>query len=176
MRTQYSDVVAEYLREVDLRLAGLPVLQRRELLADLAAHIENERHERHLQGESELIEVLERLGSPDVVARAAFEEAGPLPPVVEPPMPPLPPRMAPSVPQPPRERAPWVLPVIGVGLVAFLIMAALCAGFFAMARSDQSPAPISVTPAGSAEPPTPEMSLPADAPAPADPPTPAATQ
>ncbi|WP_433373445.1 HAAS signaling domain-containing protein [Actinoplanes sp. CA-142083] len=146
MRTQYTDVVAEYLREVDLRLAGLPVLQRRELLADLAAHIENERVERHLRGEAELIEVLERLGSPAVVARAAYEEAGPLPPplVAGPPAPP-PPVL--------KERPPWVLPVIGVGFVAFLIMAALCAGFFAFARSEQSPspAPISVT-----APPTPD--------------------
>src|SRR6185295_1918064 len=99
MKTQYNDVVAEYLREVDLRLVGLPVLQRRELLADLSAHIETERAERRLQGEAELIEVLERLGSPDVVARAAYEEAGPLPPIVAPPSPPM------ATAQRPRERA-----------------------------------------------------------------------
>src|SRR5690349_1578214 len=104
MKTQHTDVVAEYLREVDLRLAGLPVLQSRELLADLAAHIESERVERNLVGEAELIEVLERLGSPEVVARAAYEEAGPLPPppVAGPPMPPMPP-VAPVV----KNRAPW---------------------------------------------------------------------
>src|SRR5690348_18355897 len=121
MKTQYTDVVAEYLREIDLRLAGLPVLQRRELLADLSAHIENERAERHLQGEAELIEVLERLGSPEVVARAAYEEAGPLPPppVAGPPMPPV----APVV----RNRAPWVLPVIAAGVISFLIMIVACA-------------------------------------------------
>src|SRR5690242_215067 len=137
MKTQYTDVVAEYLREVDLRLAGLPVLQRRELLADLAAHIETERVERHLRGEAELIEVLERLGSPDVVARAAYEEAGPLPPIAAPPLPP------PAVARQ-RERAPWVLPVIGAGVVAFLVMLVLCAGFF-LASSRQS-APQQVAP------------------------------
>src|SRR6185369_16294511 len=121
MKTQYTDVVAEYLREVDLRLAGLPVLQRRELLADLSAHIETERAERHLQGEAELIAVLERLGSPDVVARAAYEEAGPLPPVAGPPSPP------PLLTPPPRDRAPWVLPVVGAGLLAFVVMLVLCA-------------------------------------------------
>ena len=76
MNTNQTDVVADYLREVDQRLAGLPVLQRRELLADLAAHIANERAERNLVSEGEVIEVLERLGSPEVVAAAAHEEAG----------------------------------------------------------------------------------------------------
>ena len=170
MKTQYTDVVAEYLREVDLRLAGLPVLQRRELLADLAAHIENERLERHLQGEAELIEVLERLGSPEVVARAAYEEAGPLPPplVAGPPMPPpMPPRLS----SPPRERAPWVLPVVGVGFVSFLVLMVLCAGFFALSReANPAPTPEIATPAARA----PEMSLPV-APTPLDPPAPTST-
>jgi hypothetical protein len=74
MNIQQTDLATEYLREVDQRLAGLPVLQRRELIADLRAHIETERVERNL-GEGELIEVLERLGSPDVIAAAAHEEA-----------------------------------------------------------------------------------------------------
>ena len=133
MKTQYTDVVAEYLREVDLRLAGLPVLQRRELLADLAAHIETERAERHLESEAELIEVLERLGSPEVVARAAYEEAGPLPPIATPPSPPI-------AAQPPRDRAPWVLPIVGAGLLALVVMLALCAGVFLFARGSGSPA------------------------------------
>ncbi|MCY1137447.1 hypothetical protein OWR29_05500 [Actinoplanes sp. Pm04-4] len=76
MKTQPNDVVAEYLREVDQRLAGIPVLQRRELLNDLAAHIAAEQAERNLASEGEIIEVLERLGSPEVVAAAAHEEAG----------------------------------------------------------------------------------------------------
>ncbi|WP_030440692.1 HAAS signaling domain-containing protein [Actinoplanes subtropicus] len=150
MKTQYTDVVAEYLREVDLRLAGLPVLQRRELLADLAAHIETERVERHLRGEAELIEVLERLGSPEVVARAAYAEAGPLPPIAAPPLPP--PTVARS-----RDRAPWVLPVIGAGVVAFLVMLVLCAGFF-LASSRQS-APQQVAPEATVAPAAPTPSF-----------------
>ncbi len=74
MSTYKTDVVGEYLREVDLRLSGLPLLQRRELLADLETHIETARVERNIQSEGELIEVLERLGSPEVVAAAAYEE------------------------------------------------------------------------------------------------------
>jgi HAAS domain-containing protein len=156
MKTQYTDVVAEYLREVDLRLAGLPVLQRRELLADLSAHIETERAERHLQGEAELIEVLERLGSPEVVARAAYEEAGPLPPVAGPPSPP------PLLTPPPRERAPWVLPVVGAGFLAFLVMLVLCAGVFLFARSSGSPAeaPAQVAPEASVAPTVPTAPVP----------------
>ncbi|WIM96846.1 hypothetical protein ACTOB_000317 [Actinoplanes oblitus] len=76
MNPNQTDVVGEYLHEVDLRLSGLPLLQRRELLADLAAHIETERTDRNVRSESELIEILERLGSPEVVAAAAYEEAG----------------------------------------------------------------------------------------------------
>jgi uncharacterized membrane protein len=74
MSTNKTDVVGEYLREVELRLSGLPLLQRRELLADLETHIETARVERNIQSEGELIEVLERLGSPEVVAAAAYEE------------------------------------------------------------------------------------------------------
>lgn len=68
-------VVAEYLRELESRLGGLPVLQRRELLADVEAHIATERAERGLDTEAEVLEMLERLGSPEVVAAAAYEEA-----------------------------------------------------------------------------------------------------
>src|SRR3954452_84434 len=71
-----DDAVAEYLREVEVRLGSLPLLQRRELLADLEAHIAGERAERHVQSEGEVLEILERLGSPEVVAAAAWEEAG----------------------------------------------------------------------------------------------------
>jgi hypothetical protein len=71
-----EDAVAEYLHELELRLTGLPVLQRRELLAEISAHISNERVERGVTSESDLLELLERLGSPEVVAAAAYEEAG----------------------------------------------------------------------------------------------------
>jgi uncharacterized membrane protein len=71
-----TDVVSEYLHEVEARLGGLPLLQRRELLADLAAHIATERAERDIRSEGEVLEILERLGSPEVVAAAAYEEAG----------------------------------------------------------------------------------------------------
>jgi hypothetical protein len=71
-----DDAVAEYLHELELRLTGLPVLQRRELLAEIEAHISTERVERGVTSESDVLELLERLGSPEVVAAAAYEEAG----------------------------------------------------------------------------------------------------
>jgi len=72
----FDRLVAEYLNELEQRLNGLPVLQRRELLSDLEAHIVNERAERGVTSEVELLAVLERLGAPEVVAAAAYEEAG----------------------------------------------------------------------------------------------------
>ena len=76
MSTNKTDVVGEYLHEVEMRVSGLPLLQRRELLADLESHIAAARDE-GARTEGELIEVLERLGSPEVVAAAAYEENGP---------------------------------------------------------------------------------------------------
>jgi uncharacterized membrane protein len=119
MKTKNTDVVAEYLSEVDQRLAGLPVLQRRELLADLAAHIESERAERNLRTEGELIEVLERLGTPEVVAAAAHEEAGVQPKPVAAPRP-----------------FPWLWVALAAGVVVVLV---LCLGMFTFSRTDSGP-------------------------------------
>jgi uncharacterized membrane protein len=127
MNTKHTDVVMEYLHEVDLRLSGLPVLQRRELLADLAAHIATERTERNIQSEGELIEVLERLGSPEVVAAAAYEEAGPYRPV-------------PTAPAHKPVR-PWLIPAL-VGAVIVVILAFCGTAVFAQSSSvHESPAP-----------------------------------
>ncbi|MFF5080638.1 hypothetical protein ACFY36_26595 [Actinoplanes sp. NPDC000266] len=180
MKTNHTDVVAEYLREVDQRLAGLPVLQRRELLADLAAHIATERDERNLASEGEVIEVLERLGTPEAIAAAAHEEAGTRP---RPPQtayaPYSPPQASYSAPQasyaPPQAFYPpptapakrrstnWVL----IGLVAggaIVVLFVLC-GFFALAGGRDSapePAELEAPPAPTAtvdpvDPPTPTI-------------------
>ncbi len=126
MNTKQNDVVSEYLHEVDLRLSGLPVLQRRELLADLAAHVATERTERNIQTEGELIEILERLGSPEVVAAAAYEEAGSYSPV-------------PTARRPQRPK--WLIPVIAGVLV--LLVLAFC-GFAVVGRSSVEQAPARV--------------------------------
>jgi uncharacterized membrane protein len=118
-----DDAVSEYLREVEQRLAGLPVLQRRELLADLRAHIATERLERSANSEGEVLEILERLGSPEEVAAAAYEEAGPRTTI----------RPA-QVGTPSRSRL-----LIGAGIVAAVIFALLVAGLlFGVARGSES--------------------------------------
>jgi uncharacterized membrane protein len=136
MKIKQTDVVAEYLHEVDLRLSGLPVLQRRELLADLAAHIATERTERNIQTEGELIEVLERLGSPEVVAAAAYEEAGTKPP-----------RPAPAA------RRNWIPIAIAAGVVVVVLV--LCGGFVLFgAFRNAGPQPVQVRPVPAAATPT----------------------
>jgi uncharacterized membrane protein len=130
MKSKQTDVVTEYLHEVDLRLAGLPVLQRRELLADLAAHITAERAERNLQSEGEIIEMLERLGSPEVVAEAAHEEAG----------------TRPFTPGEPRAKQRRLYGVIGAAVLLVLVFCGVL--FFAQSSSrspEQAPA-VTVSP------------------------------
>jgi uncharacterized membrane protein len=130
MKIRHTDVVAEYLREVDQRLAGLPVLQRRELLADLSAHIEAERAERNLASEGEVIEVLERLGSPEEVAAAAHDEAGARP-----------------APPPRRRSSPWTVVAVVAGVVLLLLL--LASMFFVRGgESVQSPVQAPIETAG----------------------------
>jgi hypothetical protein len=71
-----DDLVATWLRELEQLLPDLPVVQRRELLRDLEAHIASERDDRPGLDETGLLEILERLGDPQAIAAAAYEEAG----------------------------------------------------------------------------------------------------
>ena len=131
MSANRTDVVGEYLREVELRLSGLPLLQRRELLADLETHIATARAERGAQSEGELIEILERLGSPEVVAAAAYEEAGP-------------PRAPVVAPVARAGRPVWLIGLIVAAVVLFLL------GFVGLAffsRSDSGGPPATTVPA-----------------------------
>jgi uncharacterized membrane protein len=128
-----DDVVSEYLREIEARLAGLPLLQRRELLADLEAHVATERAERNVQSEGEVLEILERLGSPEVVAAAAYEEAGPRQPQ-GPSAPPVFTRVAarPS-------RPGWVIAAISALILIFLLIVLF---FSVSGNSISGPAPL----------------------------------
>jgi len=157
MKTNQTDVVAEYLREVEQRLAGLPLLQRRELLADLAAHIDTERAERGLRTEGELIEVLERLGSPEVVAAAAYEEAGTQPPAPDGYASPghagtaYPQSAFPATPYPyppatpaGRKRFPgWAVAAIVIAVLTVLLA---CAGAFLLVRNSTPSEPVAPAP------------------------------
>ena len=153
MTINQTDLVTEYLHEVDFRLSGLPLLQRRELLADLQAHIAEARLTAPSEGE--LIEILERLGSPEEVAAAAYAEAGERPPVAEPPVPP---------PVSPRSSA-WPVWLTAVMVAAVVLFACALLGGFLLVRGS------------SAEPPTPTVEMPpaVEAPAIPDVPAPATT-
>lgn len=72
---QTDDVVKEYLDHVERLIGDLPLIQRRELLVDLETHISTARAEGEAGSEGELLAILERLGSPEVVAAAAHEES-----------------------------------------------------------------------------------------------------
>jgi uncharacterized membrane protein len=144
MNTQHTDVVTEYLADVERRLAGLPLLQRRELLADLQVHIATAEAERGAQSEGELIEILERLGSPEVVAAAAYQEAGTAAyPQAGPQQPPVfVPGLAPVT---GRRRPAWVIALIVASAVLLLLG---CVGVLTLGRGGESaPAPVAPAPA-----------------------------
>jgi hypothetical protein len=153
MNTQNTDVVAEYLADVERRLGGLPLLHRRELLADLRAHIDTARAERGAQSEGELIEILERLGSPEVVAAAAYQEAGPAAhpgagpadyPGSGPARPPL--VVAGLAPVTGGRRPGWV---IGLIVASAVLLVLGCVGALAFAQGGESaPAPAVPAPGG----------------------------
>src|SRR4051794_27173499 len=78
--TERNDVlVADYLSRVSRATAGLPPEQRDELLRDLREHIEAGRAELSEDTEAQVRDILERLGEPSVIARAAAEDAGLVP-------------------------------------------------------------------------------------------------
>ena len=124
MSDKKSDIVDEYLREVEVRLSGLPLLQRRELLADLESHIATTRQERDARSDGELLEILERLGSPEVVAAAAYEQT------------------TSSAPRPvadTRRRLPSIWVALVVALVALTVLG--CAGLLFNNRSSSDIGP-----------------------------------
>lgn len=67
-----EQLIAEYLRRLDRELADLPRARRREVVEEIAQHIQ----EAGAQGEAATLNVLERLGDPAEIAaeaRARFE-------------------------------------------------------------------------------------------------------
>ena len=76
MTERNDSVVAEYLARVTRATAGLPADQRDELVRDLREHIEGSRADLPAETEAQVRGILERLGDPAVIARAAAEDAG----------------------------------------------------------------------------------------------------
>jgi uncharacterized membrane protein len=116
-RNHTGDIVESYLGTIEKLLDRLPFSQRRELLDDLASHIATERAERGATTDAEIREIIERLGSPEVVAAAAYEESPVAPPPVV-----TPPADAPDRPQSPR-----VVLAVGIGAVLLVILVLLMA-------------------------------------------------
>lgn len=70
-------LVKGYLREVNRAVAPLPAAQRKELLDEISEHISESRLERQTETDASVREILERLGTPASIARAAALEGSP---------------------------------------------------------------------------------------------------
>lgn len=133
--TDRNDVLVEdYLSRVSRATAGLPPDQRDELLLDLQEHIDSGRSELTQETEAQVREILDRLGEPSVIARAAAEDAEPSPyaSTTYPP--------APDAPIEGRSRSHLAV-IIAIGVAVVLL--ALCAGalFFVSSSSTEMPTP-----------------------------------
>jgi uncharacterized membrane protein len=143
MTESHDVLVADYLSQVSTATAGLPPAQRDELLRDLREHIESGRADLPEETEVQVREILERLGDPIVIARAAAEDAGPMPPAA--PMPP-----AGAMP----EAAPGLFrrrPIAVIVTIAVIVaLFAACAGVLFFAQSSSSSGPSSIGGSGPA--------------------------
>lgn len=137
--TESNDVlIADYLSRVSRATAGLPPEQHDELLRGLREHIDNGRSQLTQETEAQVREILDRLGEPSVIARAAAEVAEPFPYASTP---------YPPVPEPPsRAKSRSHLAII-IAIAVAVVLMALCAGtlFFA-SSSSQMPAPTAPIP------------------------------
>nr|WP_296063620.1 hypothetical protein [uncultured Actinoplanes sp.] len=142
--TERNDVlVADYLSRVSRATAGLPPEQRDELLRDLREHIETGRAELDEETEAQVRDILERLGEPAVIARAAAEDAGLLPAYAgQGPAYAMPAGMPPQIPVPAKaaDRSPVPI-IITIAVIAVVIALCLSALFFGQSSEMPAPAP-----------------------------------
>lgn len=69
-------LIADYLRRVEVALGGVPAAQRREILDDLQAHIDEALSGTPTPSDADVRNVLDRLGAPEELARDARERLG----------------------------------------------------------------------------------------------------
>lgn len=69
-------LIERYLSEVDASLVGVPAAQRREILEDLRAHVEASLVAAGARDEATARTIIDRLGSPEELAREARERLG----------------------------------------------------------------------------------------------------
>jgi uncharacterized membrane protein len=101
-------IIRDYLEQVDGELADLPAAERREILDDLRSHIDEAVGDTSVASETDVRNVLERLGDPQDVAREARERS-PESEKVTPPLPPV---------QHDRRKTPGALEVAAIVLTA----------------------------------------------------------
>lgn len=129
MTDRIDSLVAEYLARVSRATAGLSADRRDELVRDLREHIETSRAELSVETEAQVRGILERLGDPAVIARAAAEDAG---------LPPSPGEMSGAVDEPRtagsrRRRRLWLI----VAIVGVIVLLALLVGALFFAQDTQ---------------------------------------
>jgi hypothetical protein len=86
MSAPHADqLIAGYLARLREASEGLPEGQRRELIADISAHVAEARHQLDHETDAGVLNILDRLGDPSVVAAEAADRLGTLrPPAAQP--------------------------------------------------------------------------------------------
>ncbi|MFC7530270.1 hypothetical protein [Actinoplanes sp. GCM10030250] len=137
--TDHNDsLVKDYLAEVSRATAGLPPERRDELIRDLREHIASDRAELPDETEHNVLEILERLGDPSIIAQAAAEDVEmPGPPPVTPAAPFAPGATSVVSAARPSRRPLWIIAAI-VAVAGLLV---LCSGLLFLARDEGQPAP-----------------------------------
>jgi hypothetical protein len=76
MSHDLDSIVDDYLEQLDRELRGLSRGQRREVVAEVAEHIETARAEEPVESEAELRRLLDRVGAPEEIGAEARDRFG----------------------------------------------------------------------------------------------------
>jgi uncharacterized membrane protein len=75
MSAPHADqLVSDYLERLDSALASVPAARREEILDEIAQHIADERSRLETESDTDLLNLLDRIGDPSEVAAAAGDE------------------------------------------------------------------------------------------------------
>ena len=74
--TSADNIVARYLGRLDEELHGLPEARRRELVHEIATRIAEERQALDAETDADVIDILDRVGNPGVIAAQARKQFG----------------------------------------------------------------------------------------------------
>ncbi len=68
-----DQIIADYLRRLDIALSRLPESRRRQLVTEIDEHLKEARAELSEQSEAAIRELLDRVGQPDDIAAEAMD-------------------------------------------------------------------------------------------------------